>query len=144
MPPITTSTSDFRCKVPFTASISALSCATSYTWNVPVGWQVSGSGASVTITPSNNNGTISVTANFSGSCPSQMASKAIEITNDIQQISGADNGACATTYSAGTLPTGSTVTWTYSSNLQRIPGGSGLMVVPTNPSSYAPVGSRLP
>ena len=102
-----------------------------------MGWQVSGSGASVTITPSSSNGTISVTANFSGSCPSQTVSKAIVITNDIQ-ISGADNGACATTYSAGTLPAGSTITWTYSSNLQRIPGGSGLMVVPTNPSSYAP------
>ncbi|MEP0711293.1 MAG: T9SS type A sorting domain-containing protein, partial [Algoriphagus sp.] len=141
MPEISTSTSDFRCKIPFTASISGLTCANSYTWNVPSGWVVSGTGASVTITPSNNDGPISVTAQLSGtSCSSQTSTRQIQITNDIQSIIGQDNGACGTTFSAGSLPPGSSISWTYSSNLQRINSGSSpsLQVVPTNPSSYAP------
>ncbi|MCE7054735.1 T9SS type A sorting domain-containing protein [Algoriphagus sp. AGSA1] len=140
MPAITTSTTEFKCGVPFTASIPSLSCAGSYSWSVPAGWQVQGSGRSVTIIPAKDSGNISVTANLSGSCGSHTATKQIEVENDIQAIIGQDNGACGTTFSVGALPAGSSVSWTYSSNLQRInPGSSStLQVVPTNPSSYSP------
>ncbi len=141
MPEITTSTSTYKCNVPFTASIPLLLCASTYSWNVPTGWQIQGSGNSVTIIPNSNDGAISVTANLSGqSCSPQASTKQIQLENPIQSINGLDNGACGTTFYVPALEPGFTLSWTHSSNLQRInPGSSSaLQVVPTNPSSYAP------
>ena len=138
MPEITTSTSTYKCNVPFTASIPILSCASTYSWNIPTGWQIQGSGNSVTIIPNSNDGPISVTANLSGqSCSPQTSTKQIQIKNPIQSIIGLDNGVCGTTFSVPALEPGYTLSWTHSSNLQRV-SPSGLTVVPVNPSSYSP------
>lgn len=135
LPEITTSTSTFQCNVPFTAQIAPLSCATGYNWTVPAGWQIQGSGNSVTITPTTAAGNITVTPILSGTgCAPVTKSRVITPTNPIS-ISGPNDGACASLYSVPNVPTGATVTWTFSSNLQRVnPAGNlALMVVPVNP-----------
>lgn len=57
----------------------------------------------------------------------------------VRRITGPDNGGCGATYSVPNLPSGSTISWSFSSNLQRVnpPGNPALTVVPINPNFSA-------
>ncbi|MDX5478824.1 MAG: hypothetical protein LPJ98_10245, partial [Cyclobacteriaceae bacterium] len=104
--------SGIRCGVPFTASVPELLCADSYDWTVPPGWTISGTGRTRTITPLGTSGTISVNIPVAGGCT--ITTSQI-ITAPFNYVINGPSLICSTgVFSVGTLPTGSTISWSSS------------------------------
>ena len=101
-----------------TYSISAVSGASDYTWNLPSGWTGSSTSTSITATAGSAGGTISVTANDTcGSSPVKTLAVTVDQALPAQpgSISGSPNvcNYSSGTYSINPVPGASNYTWTY-------------------------------
>jgi hypothetical protein len=104
--------SEIRCGVPFTATVPEVSCATSYNWTVPQGWTISGTGRIVTITPLGTSGTISVNIPVPGGCN---LSGSQSVNAPFNYVINGPSLICSTgVFSVGTVPAGTSISWTSS------------------------------
>jgi len=129
-----------------TYSISAVSNATSYTWNLPSGWSGSSTGTSISATPGSSaqSGNISVTANnSSGSSPLRTLSVSVSTPPTAPtSISGTTtiSSGQSTTLSAigGSAGSGCTYQW-YSGSCGSgsvLGTGQSITVSPTSNTTY--------
>ncbi len=103
-------------------SIAAVSGATSYTWTVPAGWNITAGqgGTSVTVTAGTSGGNITVTA--TNTCGTSSAQSLAVTVNTIPATPGSITGSAtvcpssANTYSIAAVPGATSYTWT-------LPGG---------------------
>ena len=142
---------EIKCGVPFPASVTEVSCATSYDWTVPQGWTISGTGSTRTITPLGTSGNISVNIPVTGGCTIS-ASKAINPEPFNYVIQGPSLICSTGGFSVGTLPAGSTVSWSSSNpsglsinsstgSATRVNGYNGPILVTVNISNQCGSGS---
>lgn len=142
--------SGIRCGVPFTASVPELSCATSYNWTVPSGWTISGTGRTRTITPLGTSGTISVNIPVTGGCTITTSQN---IMAPFSHVINGPSLICSTgSFSVGTLPAGSSISWSSSNpsglsinsstgSVTRVNGYNGPITVTVHISNQCGTGS---
>lgn len=108
---------EIKCGIPFQASVTELACASSYTWTVPTGWTVTGTGRTVTITPV---GTDLRQINARASLPSGciVYANPVNVTpaRTGKIVGPAAMNVClpSTTYTLSDAPINSTITWSVS------------------------------
>lgn len=138
-----------RRTTPVTYSVTPVSGATSYTWTLPTGWLGSSTTNSIQVTPDGlNGGIITVRANGCGlqSVPRSL-SIPFNVTDPVNppSISNATvacfGGSDFSVVNAAFLPSGTTFSWSHSSNLTAVSGqGTSTFRVRANTASTAGIG----
>ncbi len=119
-------------------SIAAVPGATSYTWNVPIGWTITAdTGTSITVTVGNTSGNINVTANNAcGSSNPQVLAVTVDLIPTLGAIIGPNTvtlGQIAT-YSIPFV-NGFTYAWSYSGSGVQITSFDNQVVINFSPQA---------